>query len=215
MRRILKQFITGASLIGLVAFFLIGCGGGTSNNQGTSFTFLGWYDPDDTDKSILGVSTTLSGSTGIAVAAAGLQNNLTGQIIRVQRLEHEFYIAGASEQPPSTSFPLGAVLLAAGTTEETTSNSSLPDTLRGGEVVYATSYAVPPEVMGWINLNRNSLPEAPFTMNVISRAYGVTSAGNTMYSNDMSFSVVFLPDSDIAGEVGGADGSDSSDSASS
>jgi len=217
MRRVLSRVIIGASVVALVAFNLIGCGGGTSNNQGTSFTFLGWFDPTDTDQNLLGLSTTLSGSPGIAVGAVGLQNNLVGQIIRVQRLEHEFYIPGATEQPPSTAFPLGVVLLSpVGEEGEPGTNSSLPGTLTGdGNVVYAESYVVPPEIMEWINLNRNSLPEPPFTMNVISRAYGVTSAGDVMYSNDMAFSVTFLPDTNIGEELGDGGSTSSSDSSSS
>jgi len=220
MRRMIR--IGVGVLVGASVVFGLGCGTATNNDQGVSVTLLGYFSPDSdglctaTDpKPLSGAISPISDSAvteptaraGEVSGCAGVLNNLSGQFIRTQRIYMDYFIPGASVQPPSTSFPMGAVVgPATGTTTTgSTSNSggsSLPPSFTGdngpGNFVVADVAVVPVEVMAWINLNRNSLPELPFTMTVTSHVRGVTSAGDVVETNDVDFAVTLTPDNIIA-----------------
>jgi len=165
-----------------------------------------------------------------------LQNNLLHQGIRVQRTILRYYVEGASVQPPSTTQPMGVILGPASSGGSTTKEGPLVRAEEGGgssaagggvvkppdgslppgwesiaNVQYAESYIVPAEIMAWLNLNRQYLPELPFTMTVTASVVGITTAGDQLVTNELNYMVQFTPDviippsggSSSSGEGGG------------
>lgn len=213
----MKSIKKGLSLVGVSALLFVmgGCGGGTNNDQGVSFTFLGYSAPDVNGDQLLdcaagqplasGAIAPLSdggsesqGDTQFVAANAQLQNNLTSQFIRLERVFLTFYIPGASAQPPSTTAAVGKVI-ASGV-------GAGADSAASGTTGCAKVFIVPPEIYQWINLNRSYLPEPPFAMEVTSYFTGMTSAGDRLDSNEILFDVTFTPDAIIPPTVGEGDG---------
>ena len=218
----LRKLIT-SSAAALLISGVLGCGG-ASNDQGVAFTFLGYFAPDDTggcdsatDTGISGVVVGLSNSdfTGAtpgdlegvpentaSIGCARVQNNISTVGIRVQRVFLSYRVEGATEQPPSTSFPLG-VVLGPGPTggvagSLTSPSSSLPPGFAGvGNVSTAAVALISPEVFTWLNLNRAQLPEPPFTMVVTSYVVGITTAGDQLTTNPVDLYVQVTPDLQI------------------
>lgn len=208
----LKRLVLVLSLV-----FISACGSGSSNDQGVSFTLLGFFsevgDARRTPPGELGQSVPLSAENpenqtgnlaGSVSTVVGLQNNITTQFLRVDRLEMDYFVEGASIQPPSTLVAVTTIL-----------GASPGDTLTGGSssssgggttteedtsAVYASFPIVPPDVMAWLNFNRASLPELPFTMIATVRASAVGSSGARYDSNEGSYFIIFTPDNVIAPE---------------
>ena len=104
MRKMNKNLILGAAALA-VAFGAGSCGGGGGNEQGVSFTLLGFFEvlPEDQCEPLQGFvtreSTTLSESQdengestgGTVTTVIGMQNNLTSQFIRTQRVFLSFF----------------------------------------------------------------------------------------------------------------------------
>ena len=186
---------------------LHGCGS-SNNDQGMSFTAIGYNAADEDrrcqpDTFITGMTVPISfGTTGETLINAGqpifscidLQNNMSTQFLRVERVFHEFYIEGASIQPPSSSAPLSIVVGPPASTSTPTAGSSLPPGFTAANNVSAPFIAVPAEVLEWITLNRNSLPEPPFTMGVTHYVTAMTSAGDRLNSNKLTMFIVVTPD---------------------
>lgn len=228
------------SLIGLLLIpaFIIGCGGASSNDQGVSFTFLGWFSEVPSSGSsttgllgkivpINGGTTDetgdLTGGTGAVFAVAGVQNNLDGQFIRTDRMLFSFEIEGAEAQPPSTVQPFSGIVGPGSNSGSSSSSSSsadaassarssLPPNFTNANTLYGNVPVVPLEVMQWINFNRSSLPELPFTMVVTASISGITSGGDRLDTNPMQFIVEFTPDVIIdGGESSSSSSADSGD----
>lgn len=167
-------------------------------------------------------STNLSGTdaAGAFISVVGLQNNLYGQAFRAERLIVDFFIPGASQQPPATNVP---VFLVAGPAE-----SAAQVGIGGGAGVDGGANAapspglrrplftslppsfsnlcnrslaqvtiVPAAVREWLNFNRDVLPEPPFQMEVTLRLNGLSSSGNRYDTNDATFDFTILPESYI------------------
>lgn len=195
----MQSFSTSRGLVTLgigLLFALGGCGGATNNDQGVSFTLLGFRaDSDNCDQPVANQSGTTAplsqdteatgGLAGAIIAGAVVQNNLTAQFVRTEHIFFTYFVPGASTQPPATSSVLGAVVGQAVTDEDGTVTPGK----FCGEV-----FIVPAEVMNWINLNRTSLPELPFTMEVTASVTGITSAGDRLDTNDIKYVVQFTPD---------------------
>lgn len=219
----LKSKITSSAAALLLAGVL-GCGG-ASNDQGVSFTFLGYFQNTDgacdnaTTTGISGVVVGLSSSdfTGgtptdvetvpentATIGCARVQNNISTVGIRVQRIFLSYHIEGASSQPPSTSFPLGLVLGPATSNGAPGSlsnpTSSLPDGFNVANSATSAVSLIPPEIFTWLNLNRGQLPEPPFTMVVTSTAVGITTAGDQLTTNPVDLYVQVTPDLQIPPE---------------
>lgn len=205
------------------------CGGGSSNDQGTSFSLFGAFAPgtedDDlctagTSGSIIALSSDFGdGNVLQSKIGLGLQNH-TVSVIRVRRVLLNYFIEGATTQPPVTSLPIG-VVLAPGSSNP---NSSLPPTPgtgggTGGEsdipapgnIACAETLVVPPDIQAYLNFNRNSLPALPYTMHVEMRVAGITSAGDEIESNPLDYFVQVTEDT-IINPIGGS-GSSSSEAA--
>jgi len=242
MRAFLTKCIRPSLVPSLSLLALISCGGsGERNDQGVSFTFLGWFGaaagetgvtavvvplaslnpevPADSPDAVSADGTPLPQGSGGAVALyAGLQNNLIGQTVRVERAFHSYFIPGASMQPPDTSVNVGATLGPVPHDEQNPDPFSADDegpynpdsTLPGGlrelpNNVFANILLLPPAGRTWIFMNKQYLPEPPFTLVITTYVDGVTSSGRRLDTNDMDLEVVITPDVVITPPEGGAE----------
>lgn len=244
--RALKSYILWVAISLVAAVGFAACGsGGNRNDQGVAFTFLGWYWDTAGETGASGASVGLSeinpeepaapsqGTGGMVLLYAGVENHLTAQALRVERIVHSYYIPGATVQPPQTSVAAPAQLdpartIGSGGTGGGTGgtgggidvnpDSSLPDSFCSGGTCATKAYIgvpiIPPAVREFIALNREQFPEAPFVMVVNSYATGVTSAGSSIESNPVEIEITIAPDN-IIPPTGGSDSSGSSASSSS
>jgi hypothetical protein len=214
-----KSKLVVSTLVSALLAFATGCGtAGTSNNdQGVAFTLLGFFDAEDTDTGITGLSVPLSTvpeeeqqNSGAILATLGVQNNLTGQFIRTDRALISYYIEGATIQPPDTTIPFSGVL---GPTQSDDDPPVPVDPTLPGEFeenqLFGEIPVVPPAIMTFLNLNRAQLPELPFVMEVIVNVSGVTSSGDRLETNQQTLTVLFTPDAIIPPE--GTDGGGGTD----
>ncbi len=223
-----KVTLATVSAVALAA----GCSGSTSNDQGMSVTFLGYFASFGTGCATLPTrgfgggsiqigsgkpepGTTLSDAnlTGIdpssgLVAIVGLQNNIFAQAFRGDRLLLDYFIPGASVQPPSTTVPLSlfagpgraGTSTIGGTTDPTNGGrnpvaSSLPPTFSNlCNRVYAQTYIIPASVREWLNFNRDVLPEPPFQMEVTARISGISSAGDRFETQPETIPINLIPE---------------------
>jgi hypothetical protein len=201
---------------GLSLIFLAACGSSPTNNQGVSFTLLGFFQGDASEGSEArgevgqykplsagGVETQGGDTAGDALTYVGLQNNITSQFLRVDRLEIEYFIEGSRIQPPNTAIALTSFLGKApstgtGSSSSSGSNSSSTIGTSSANISYTQFPIVPSDIMTWLNFNRNSLPELPFTMIATVKASAVSSAGDRYASNEGSYFIIFTPDNVIA-----------------
>jgi hypothetical protein len=198
--RTVKQ--VGVVFVGaLCGMLLSGCGS-SNNDQGVSFSNIGFFAAASTggcgsggtpltslNVPISSVNETPAGGGGEVRAVISLQNNLQGQTVRPDRVFFEYEVSGASDQPPGTAVALSG-LLGPGSTGGTT----LPG---GAGTASCLSFDLPivtSDVTTFINLNRQSFPELPFTMQVTAVASGVTSAGDRIEANQQSIFIQFTPD---------------------
>jgi hypothetical protein len=54
--------------------------------------------------------------------------------------------------------------------------------------------AVPPEIGEWLAFHRESLPEPPFQMTLVTTAMGVTTAGDEVVTNSLPYLIVVQED---------------------
>ncbi len=209
----------------ILAIAASGCGSASNNDQGTSFTLFGFFKSADATAGDSGQiiqlgtdteSNSAAGLAGGALSYLGLQNNLEGQGVRTQRVILSYFVEGATEQPPSTTQPvsvyLGPVATDTTTSTATTKDSSLPDGFNFENSRFVQVFVVPPDIMAWINLNRDKMPEAPFTMTAHVYVAGITTAGDSLDTNQMDYLVEFVTDNVIA-PTGGSSSSASSSGA--
>jgi hypothetical protein len=214
--------ITKFFLITLTPLLFGACGGGSNNDQGVAFTLLGYNPVNDEGQCELELFIT-SASIPVSNGASGelipvgefvtcltVQNNMSTQGVRADRLVMEYYIAGASNQPPTTSRAVGRVAGPAPRVQvspvpgqintQLPSNSSLPPGYGNNSNVVQTNFTVmPTEIREWLYLNRNSLPPLPFNMTMNGRVVGVTTSGDVVETNPLSFSITILEDNTIRG----------------
>lgn len=208
MIRSLKNIvIVGALTVAAVGFF--GCGSGSNNNQGVSFTLLGFFETFDGEDPELVEVVPLSNQnesdpneSGNVFSFAGSMNNLSQQFIRTDGMYLSYFIPGATRQPPDTATAYSVVLGPAVDTSveegEDPFDSSLPPSFAGEDAPSNISRGlvsiVPADIREWLNLNRNSLPELPFDMVVTAYASGITSSGDRLDTNEVQFLVKFTTD---------------------
>ena len=195
MRRISGN-LAKALVVALLAAGMFGCGSASNNDQGVSFTL---YSLEPESNSVpLSTTTEDETSTGAVQGTYGFQNNLLGQGIRLQRVFLSFYVEGSSNQPPDTTVAIGAVLGPAGPAPvdgDGSAGGSLPgafDDIPNSKSV--TAFVVPPEIMSWLNLNKASLPEPPYSLTIDAYATGLTTAGDRLDTNPLSASITITPD---------------------
>ena len=109
------RLVAGLALAGVLG----SCGSASNNDQGASFTLLGYFAevPDSESTSLptqlTGLSILLSDpgqegapsadnfGGGTVTAVVGMQNNIVTQFLRTDRVFFEYDIPGAAAQPPS------------------------------------------------------------------------------------------------------------------
>jgi hypothetical protein len=130
------------------------------------------------------------GDGNIVFTHIGLQNRLSSQFIRVVRIDCSYDIPGASPllAIPNDSFNSANVIAAAGTAADTDGG---PTAGEGSTVVMGFDL-VSTDIMSYINVNRNLLPQLPFRMNVTCSAVGVTQAGDTLVTNELVYPILFV-----------------------
>lgn len=240
-RGMTKALLASILGLGLVAG-AISCGGQTTNNdQGTSFLAFGYFTPGTETTPISFVDALLAPDTAVIVAAndgipfqadgnrvvvkLGVQNRLTNQFIRLERIECDYGIPGASPllSIPSDSFNTAVIISASPqddttATDDTTTTSTAPlpvpvegpEGAESGSAAFAAFQIVSPDIMSYINVNRNLLPELPFRLNATCRAVGVSQAGDVFVTNDLQFQINFFDQAECCtgatSETGGDDG---------
>lgn len=164
-----------------------------------------------TDTSSSGVD-----EAGSFISVVGVQNNLYGQVFRADRVFLDYYIPGATAQPPSTNVPVSLLAGPAEAAAQTNiggangNNNTNPGQNAGLRKPGFTSLppamynicnralaqitVIPAAVREWLNFNRDSLPEAPFAMEVTIRVTGLSSSGNRIDTNDGTFAFQVLPE---------------------
>jgi len=200
--RFFKQTVAIMVLAALT--FMAGCGG-SSNDQGVTFTALGFFQVTEEDGAleinpdviISGIGTVMGAQS--ARVAIGLQNNLCCQFIRTERVQFSYEIPGVGVRPPDTAVTIGGIIrpTPGGVVEDgdgAGSQSSLPDGFITGEasINYYTLRPVRTEIGEWLLFNKNQLPATPFDMIVTATATGVTSAGNRLQTNPISLAVTVV-----------------------
>lgn len=203
---------------------LYGCGSASNNDQGTSFTAIGFFQDGDGDVGDAGRTTVLFSDSGdfdgrSETTFMGMRNRLSTQFIRVDRIDCDYTVPGASVSIPSDSMSTNALLEAAGGGSASSSSGSSGGTA-GTSVQYSEFFIVSPDIYSYLNVNSNSLPELPFRMTATCRAVGVSQSGDTLVTNDLNYEIVFTraAASPTEGNGGGAgtggdiDGSEGDDS---
>lgn len=198
--------------VAVLTWTLSGCGDAKRNDQGVSFSFLGWaaYDPDSPQAEpppISAIKVPLSdpnpegyGTWGAVVEDVHLQNNLSGQTIRAETIYFSYYIPGARVQPPDTTAGLATVLgPAGGNTPCPFGKDECPSTLPGnldqvGDEAFIPVPIVTDDIRTFMNMNRQYLPEPPFVMEVMAYVSGVASSGYRLNTNQMQIMIYFTPD---------------------
>jgi hypothetical protein len=175
---------------------------------------------------------------GNFLSVIGIQNNLYGQAYRAERLLVDYFIPGASIQPPSFN---SAISLIAGPAESASrvgggssgSSAADPGLRRPLFTALPPSFSnlcnralaqviiIPASIREWLTFNRHQLPSAPYLMEVTIRVAGVASSGDQIETNDATFTFDVLPESFVipqtptvsptAVETGAATGNDSVD----
>lgn len=204
-RRSIKRLLP-LMLSGLLVSSL-GCGGSSNNDQGTSFLAFGWFTdstgdtgatgsiaPLATDKPTIptentGAADGIIGDGNAVFAYLGLQNRLTTQFVRLVRIDCRYNVPGASPalQIPDDAANFSTVMGPAPTDDAATGGDEVL-----GNVSYSGFEILSPDLISFLNVNRNLLPELPFRMDVICNATGVSQAGDTLTTNDLSYFIQFV-----------------------
>lgn len=189
----------------LAAVCVVGCGDSGNNDQGVSVLFTGWFQDIGGATGLTFVNSPVSladtqealGDSGLITFFAGLQNNLSGQGVRIERIHHEFFVPGGGSIPPTSvgaPFQLGAE----GDNNSETfggQTSSLPDSFAGLPTTgFLGVPIITPDIFQFIRLNLAQFPEPPFVVTVRSYATGVTTAGIRVNTNSTDLDIIFTPD---------------------
>lgn len=153
------------------------------------------------------------------LSVIGIQNNLYGQAYRGERLLLDFYVPGASVQPPSTTVP---IYLVAGPAESavqvnTGANNGATTVDPGLRKPLFTSLPpsfsnlcnrslqqvtiIPPAIREWLNFNRDLLPDAPYKLELTLQVSGLTSSGNRVETNPVTLDFDILPETYVSPDV--------------
>lgn len=190
----------------LLAGAVAGCGSASSNDQGTSFSLLGFFSEagsgesaelpafDEISFPISEIDSEGVGRVGAETSVLGVENFLGCQGMRVDRVYLDYFVPGATSQPPSTIQAV-SMIMGPSAGETSSCSSSLPAGFANiSSRAYGTVAVVPAAVREWIVLNRASLPEAPFNLIISAYVAGVTTAGDRYESNSVEISAEVTPD---------------------
>lgn len=203
-----KRLNITTTCLAATCFAFVGCGGGGSNDNGVSFSFLGVFqevqeqvapaaDTLPTTENHPGDTTRIVDITQVPAIPndvnrdgdtdggfLGMRNNLDVEGINVEGVRVTIIIPGAVINPVATDFVpfsirLGKAKVAEG---ETATNE-----------VYAQTFFVPPDIIAFLNQNPSLLPPKPFSMNVVMRLTGTSDSGDSFDSNEFTYTVSVIP----------------------
>ena len=222
-----KYAIIGIACAASVIILACGGNGAANNDQGVAVTFLGIYGSVPTPNQggagntqqgcvqipvpLAITSLVLGDSSARTTAAVGVQNNLSGQFFRADRIFLDYFIPGAALQPPSTNL---LVTVFAGPAEAggqaggvvATPVSSLPPTFnRNCNTAFALTSIVPAVITEWLNVNSASLPAAPYILEVTARITGISSSGKVYETNPVFLPIDVLPQGSAQASASEAD----------
>lgn len=235
-----KYSIIGIACAASVIILACGGNGAANNDQGVAVTFLGIYGSVPTPNQGGGggagntqqgcvqipvplaiTSLVLGDSSARTTAAVGVQNNLSGQFFRADRIFLDYFIPGAALQPPSTNLlvtvfagPAGAGSQgggqaggqAGGAVATPTPISSLPPTFnKNCNTAFALTSIVPAVITEWLNVNSASLPAAPYILEVTARITGISSSGKVYETNPAFLPIDVLPQGSAQASASEAD----------
>jgi len=247
-----KYSIIGIACAASVIILACGGNGAANNDQGVAVTFLGIYatpTPTPTPGGNGGGNGGGGGGgninqgcvqipTPVAIASlvlgnsntrtngvVGVQNNLSGQFFRADRIFLDYFIPGAALQPPSTNLlvtvfagPAGAGSQgggqgggqaggqAGGVVATPTPISSLPPTFnKNCNTAFALTSIVPAVITEWLNVNSASLPAAPYILEVTARITGISSSGKVYETNPAFLPIDVLPQGSAQASASEAD----------
>lgn len=184
-----------ALLIVLLAS-LLSCGkAGTNNDQGVIFLSTGYYGDVDGGTGSTGEVVPLSSNTSdfggfgafngrTVLAIIGLRNNLGSQFLNLTRIDCNYSVPGASINIPSDSFTVGGLIPAA--------ESEL----------FIEFQILSPDIIAFLNVNRNSLPELPFRLTASCAGVAISEAGDTLVSNRSSYNIQFVEQAAVSTNPG-------------
>lgn len=218
LKKLGKAVFISSSLV------LLGCGSATNNDQGTSFTNIGFFqtNPDgelefDCEDWGIGLSGTEVGidfdttnqmTSGGEWVYLGLLNNLGHQYIHIDRFYISYDIPGSSVTPPSTSIAKSFVMVPpvskdAGSedTQGTGLDSSLPPSFASDacSIAMLSFPIVTGDVKSWIAFNKVNLPDVPFVLEASVYATGVTSGGDRVNTNVGTLPIYIISNSSYIG----------------
>ncbi len=191
-----KSAVIKGVTLGVLALLAASCGSTSNNDQGTSVTALGFYGVTISSGTITATTTPETGkiveispdSGGFAglelnqvLAGVGVQNRLSTQFFRTVRVDFSYDVPGSSIDIPNDSTPMTLLLSAAGDGTATVSSATAIGTVQ----------VVSPDILSFLNVNRNSLPALPFRMNVMATVTGVTQSGDVLTTNEIGYFVQF------------------------
>ncbi|MEI6517431.1 MAG: hypothetical protein WCN89_01950 [bacterium] len=237
MRTTIRKYsIIGIACAASVIILACGGNGAANNDQGVAVTFLGIYGSVPTPNqgggtgntsrgcvqipAPLGITSIVLGdSSARTTAAVGVQNNLSGQFFRADRIFLDYFIPGAALQPPSTNL---LVTVFAGPAEAgsqgggqaggqaggavATPVSSLPPTFnRNCNTAFVLTSIVPAVITEWLNVNSASLPAAPYILEVTARITGISSSGKVYETNPAFLPIDVLPQGSAQASASEAD----------
>ncbi|MCC6220239.1 MAG: hypothetical protein IT291_03250 [Deltaproteobacteria bacterium] len=196
---ILKRIRLQNVVMAMTVAAALGCGSATNNDQGTSFLALGFFETGDGDAGDAGTVVYLNNDVeglqgviplfvpidkdpeeeGLQGGYIGLQNNLSAQFIRSERIDCCYTVPGAdsSLNIPCDSWHFTTVLPASEGEEPATS--------------YSQVEIVSPDIIAYLNVNTNSLPELPYRMVAECTVVGVSQAGDVFETNPVFYQIQF------------------------
>lgn len=198
----------------LVLMGILGCGSNPSNDQGISFSLVGFCADSACTEELAGATIPLDGNNGAAgtIAYGELRNYLL-QRIRIKGALVEYSVIGGNIPTHYDTLAVGAIMDAA--TGDAAGGAG------GGETAAATTKAfykvstpseltlpfplLSPNFKKLLELSRNDLPDTPFSIITTVRFTGITSSGDEYTTNPLDFTMYISaePDPAIVNELGG------------
>lgn len=199
----------------LIGLGILGCGD-NDNDQGISFRAVGIFQGEQQeDQCQVPVADSAIADPGISIPLNSpfvdggypdsssllsfcrgflqLENNLFGQAVVVDRLDFEYEIPGARIAIPANSMPTGLRINPADADPELN-----PSPFGQVNTVFAQldGQLVPSSLVLFLRQNQPSLPAPPYVMIIHLRARGRTDSGDSLESNEVRYTVEWLPGDD-------------------
>jgi hypothetical protein len=200
----------GVGLVVLVAAGAASCGSGGGegdNDQGIAFRAVGFFQGTaeeerctipSVEESIVDTAFVISlndplldfgfpPSLASCIGFIELQNNLFNQAITVTAITFEYEVPGARIAIPSNTVPNGQRINPANSTE--VAPSGAPNVI----FYQPTGQMISAATVLFLRQNILSFPPLPFPLVIHATAFGVSDNGDKFVTNEVSYTVQFLP----------------------